>query len=470
MKLIKGLTLLSASVMLAACGSSNDDDEAGVNYPSTYAFESKFTAGESSVKFTGQAARQILIGELKNATGDDAISAADLAAIYAGGSSVLDDDNIYGVDDGTGTPVYISAPEGLTLVQTSYTDVYAGAGSKDLDSKTAGCDNELSTTQFIGWDVTTLVDCGTGGTKNDDTSLDHHDAPYSLMQEWIAAAANGKTDTALGLNYQQLFQKFLLVSVAYSQAAQDYLKADKGLTKDNSEADGDAAYTSLEHQWDEGFGYFGASVDYLNIADATISGKTYHSDVDANSEIDLLKGEYNYGLAQYASKHDVLTGTTDLSSEIMTAFLEGRQLIQDNFGTNPVEGSGYHTELAAISDRAVKGLEKVIAISVIKYINESIDDLDAYVVGAGNNDVDDLAKHWSELKGFALGLQFSPIATMTMTEAQQIDLHDKIGQSPIAKLETEHQDKALYIADLEAARTLVQTAFGFDAAAVATWK
>jgi len=463
MKLVKGLTLLSASVMLAACGSSSDD-EAGVNYPSTYAFESKLTAGVSSVKITGQAARQILIGELKNATGNAEISEADLGTIYAGGSSELKDDNIYAADDGTGTPVYISAPDGLTLVQTSYTDVYDGAGSKDLDSKTAGCDNELSTTQFIGWDVT-LVDCGTD--KNDD-AVNYHDAPYSLMQEWITAAANGKTNTELGLNYQQLFQKFLLVSVAYSQAAQDYLKADKGLTKDNSEADGDAAYTSLEHQWDEGFGYFGASMDYLNIADATISGKTYYSDVDGDGAIDLLKGEYNYGLAQYASKHDVLTGTTNLSSEIMTAFLEGRQLIQDNFGTNPVEGSGYHTELAAISDRAVKGLEKVIAISVIKYINESIDDLDGYVVGAGNNDVDNLAKHWSELKGFALGLQFSPIATMT--EAQQIDLHDKIGQSPIAKLETEHQDKALYIADLEAARTLVQTAFGFDAAAVATWK
>jgi len=465
MKLVKGLTLLSASVMLAACGSSSDDD-AGVTYPSTYEFASKLEDGQSSVKISGQAARQILIGEMKNAAGVAGITKADLETIYTGGSEALKGENIYGANTGDGTPIHISAPDGVSFAQLHYSHVFTNAGGqKRLSDKTAGCDNELSTTQFIGWNVTNLVDCGT--SKNDD-AVNYHDAPYSLMLEWIDAAANGKTDTALGLNYQQLFQKFLLVSVAYSQAAQDYLKADKGLTKGNSEADGDAAYTSLEHQWDEGFGYFGASMDYLNIADATISGKTYYSNVFGNDYIDLLKGEYNFGLAQYASKHDVLTGTTDLSSEIMIAFLEGRQLIQDNFGTNPVVGSGYHTELAAISDRAVKGLEKVIAISVIKYINESIDDMDAYVVGAGNNDVDDLAKHWSELKGFALGLQFSPIPTMT--EAQQIDLHDKIGQSPITKLENDVDGKAGYIEDLVAARTLVQTAFGFDAAAVASWK
>lgn len=462
MKLIKGIALLSSAAVLTGCFLDDSDDDAkGVSYPSTYAFTSKFDDTVSSVKFSGQAARQILISEMKKFTGDAALDEAGLTTIYASGSSALDDENLYGADDGTGTALAISTPDGYTLVQNNYTDLFNEAGSKKLSNKTAGCDNNLSTTQFIGWNVATLVDCGDGTT-------DYHDAPYSLMTEWITAAAVNSVDTTLGLNYQQLFQKFLLGAVAFSQASQDYLKPSKGLMKDNTEADDGAAYTSLEHQWDEGFGYFGASVDYLNIADATINSKTNHSDVNADGEIDLLKGEYNFGLAQYASKHDVLTGTTDLSNDIMVAFLEGRQLIQDNFGTNPVEGEGYHAELTAISDRAVKGLDKIFAISVIKYINETIDDLDAYVVGAGNNDVSDLAKHWSELKGFALGLQFN--LTPVMTEAQQIDLHAKIGQSPINKLETVHADKALYIADLEAARTLVQSAYGFDAQAVKTWK
>jgi len=449
--------------MLAACGSSSDD-EAGVNYPSTYEFASKLEDGQSAVKFTGQAARQILIGEIKNATGNAEIDKADLETIYSQGSSVLDDANIYGADAGFGTPVHISAPEGFTIAQSDYTKVFEGAGSKKLSDKTAGCDNELSATQFIGWTVATLVDCGT--SKNED-AVDYHDAPYSLMVEWIDAAAVNKVDTALGLNYQQLFQKFLLGAVAFSQTAEDYLKTTKLATADNSIAkDTDGPYTALEHSWDEGFGYFGASTDYLNIADATINGKTYHSDVSGEGEIDLLKGEYNFGLAQYASKHDVLTGTTDLSSDIMIAFLEGRQLIQDNIGTNPADSAGFNTELAAISDRAVKGMEKIFAISVIKYINETISDLGNYTVGAGDQDVDDLAKHWSELKGFALGLQFSPIASMD--EDKQLALHALIGQSPITQLNSKTVTQE-YIDDLIAARALVQEAFGFDAEAVKTW-
>ena len=167
-------------------------------------------------------------------------------------------------------------------------------------------------------------------------------------------------------------------------------------------------------------------------------------------EIDLLKGEYNYGLAQYASKHDYMTRLdsqpTDLSNDIMVAFLEGRQLITDNHGTTPVVGDALHTRLAGISDRAVKGLEKVIAISVVKYINATIEQVNAYVA---EGDVSDLAKYWSELKGFALGLQFNPSPVLSF--ADQITLHSKIGQSPITEI---GNDKALVV-----------EAYGFDATA-----
>ena len=458
MKLVKGLTLLSASIMLAACGSSSDD---GVNYPSTYEFASKLEEGQSSVKFTGQAARQILIGEMKNATGNGEVTTDELFTIYNGGSSALKEDNIYDTDGGTGTPIYISAPEGFTLVQGNYTDVLTGAGSKKLSDKIAGCDNNLSAPQFIGWDMTGLL----VGCASEDA--DYHDAPHSLMLTWIKASAAGNVDTDLGLNYQQLFQKFLLGSVAFSQTAEDYLNTKNLVNNDNSVAKGDDdPFTELEHSWDEGFGYFGASSDYLSIADATIKGKVNHSDVNKDGEIDLLKGEYNYGLAQYASKHDVLTGTTDLSSDIMTAFLEGRQLIQDNFGINPAQDANFNAELAAISNRAVNGLEKIFAISVVKYINETIGDLGNYTVGAADQEVDSLAKHWSELKGFALGLQFRPDATMSVEK--QLEMHALIGQSPITRLNEGYVTQD-YIDDLIEARTLVQIAFGLDATAVETW-
>ncbi len=473
MKLVKGVALLSSALLLAACGSDNDSDSNSneVDYPSTYSFESKVVAGESSVVFTGQAARQLLIDELKKAVGAENISHADLKKIYTEGTTGLKGADIYDDVNRPDTAVGVSAPEGFTLAQAGYDAVYGtndapGAGDKKLSDKTAGCDNNLSASQFIGWDVTTLVPC-----KEDAETTTYHDSAYSLILEWLPAAATNKVDAALGLDYQQLLQKFLLGAVAFSQTAEDYLAADhakdkKGLKATNVAA-GDA-YTSLEHAWDEGFGYFGASVDYLNIDDATIATDAIkHSDVNGDTKIDLLRGEYNYGLAVYASKHDVMTGTTDLSKEIMVAFLEGRQLITDNHGTTPVVGDALHTQLAAIADRAVKGMEKVIAISVIKYINQTIGKLGSYTHGQSDGSV--IAKPWSELKGFALGLQFN--LNPVMDEAKQIQLHNLIGQSPVAEITNTHgNDKASYITALESARTLVQEAYDFDATEVVNWK
>lgn len=476
MKLIKGLTLITAAGMLTACG-SDSDGEAPINYPSTYAFDSKVVDGESSVKFTGQAARQLLISELKKAADEDyeaTVTQAELEGIYATGTSYLSGRDIYTASANTDTTaVPVSAEANFTLVQADYADVFDGADSKKLSNKTAGCDNDLSAGQFIGWNVTTLVDCG-----DNDTTVDFQDAPYSLMLEWIAGvAAEGQVNATLGLDYQQLFQKFLLGAVAYSQAAEDYIKPTKGLLKQNSAADNAAevesgaeanldTYTSLEHQWDEGFGYFGASLDYLSIEDATIAAgdKVNQSDVSGEYRIDLLKGEYNYGLAQYASKHDYMTETTDLSNDIMVAFLEGRQLIVDNFGSNPVEGDGFHSRLESISDRAVKGMEEIFAISVVKYINSTIPKVTSY--DASNADtVAALAKYWSELKGFALGLQFNPSPVLSFTD--QITLHEKIGQAPVTSITS--STKADFISDLEDARALVVEAYGFDATAAAAW-
>lgn len=474
MKLIKGLTLITAAGMLAACG-SDSDGEAPINYPSTYAFDSKVVDGESSVKFTGQAARQLLISELKAATGDSEVTEAELQAIYDQGVTYLQGQNIYTAAGTGSTAVPVSAETEFTLVQADYADVFTGAGSKKLSDKTAGCDNDLSADRFIGWTVGTLEACDGTSTPT------YHDSAFTLMNEWIAAAANGKVDTTLGLDYSQLFQKFLLGAVAFSQTAEDYLSANhvkdgKGLKASNrvdaDEQDPDA-YTSLEHAWDEGFGYFGASLDYLSIADETIAAgdKVNQSDVSGDYLIDLLKGEYNYGLAQYASKHDYMTRLdsqpTDLSKEIMVAFLEGRQLITDNHGITPVVGDALHTRLAGISDRAVKGLEKVIAISVVKYINSTIYQVEAYPSVSEQNKTspENLAKYFSELKGFALGLQFNPSPVLSF--ADQDTLHNKIGQAPVTSITA---DKAAYLTALKDARALVVTAFGFDAIAAADWK
>lgn len=497
MKLVKGAALLSSAILLAACGSDNDNDSNDAQPLTTYSFESKLVAGESSVSHTGQSTRHLLINELKNYIGSDELAAltnketalANLNRIYALGTDDLKTEYLY--TTGTGAEsINIGLKSGLATKQTDYSEV---SGNKKLKNKMAGCDNNLSNDDLIGWDFAgiQLVECGQKLKDGEVATLDNQDKPHTLIQTWfdqIAEMAANDTYTvkdgknlyitADGLDLQQLVQKFLLGAVTYSQAAEDYMKASKGLAKQNEEADNQEefnngeeseldTYTSLEHQWDEGFGYFGAARDYLAYSDAHYAS-TKQSDNDSNGDnlIDLTGGEYSYGHSINASKRDNgskdQTAATDLSTEAMTAFIAGRKLINDNVGNAATDS--FNTQLVAYAETALGAWEKAIAATTIHYINDLIKE---------NGDMDsatsltdaDYAKHWGEMKGFALSLQFSPIAKMPVDK--QEEMHTLMRNKPADPDNT--ADITQYKADLEDARDLLQAAYGFDADVTANW-
>lgn len=466
MKLMKGAALVTAMGMLAACGS--DSDSKGTEL-TTYTFPSKLVEGESSVSYTGQTARHLLINEISTFiksdafqnSADSATALANLNLIYATGVnpdavSNLYDIDVYGGTGTTSTPVSISAPEGTDLTQENFRDVGDVAGSKNLKGKLAGQDNDLSQA-FIGWII--------------DTS-DDNQKPHLLLQEWFqiladnAGDGNADTtyvDTSIGVDYQQLVQKFLLGAVTYSQAADDYLKASKGLAKNNIDEGGN--YTSLEHQWDEGFGYFGAARDYLAYSD-DVNKSNPANDTNGDGEIDLLGGEYSFGHAINANKRDSgSNGVTDFSAQAMEAFIAGRQLIQNNIGTNPKTEEGvyqdYHVQLVDHAETALGAWEKAIAATVAHYVNDTIADLDN--VGTDAENLKDLAKHWSELKGFALSLQFSGVSIISRDDL--IAIHNKIGEAP----ELEIADIPTYVEGLKDILDILQDAYDFDADVVANW-
>ena len=108
-----------------------------------------------------------------------------------------------------------------------------------------------------------------------------------------------------------------------------------------SKADDGKAYSSLEHHWDEAFGYFGAARDYSGYTDADI--KTGGSkDTNGDGVIDLLS-EKNYGLSINAAKRDLgaKDASTDFTGGAITAFIQGRHLI----GAKP---EGYAATLASL--------------------------------------------------------------------------------------------------------------------------
>ena len=94
--------------------------------------------------------------------------------------------------------------------------------------------------------------------------------------------------TPEGHDLRQLLGKFLRGAVNFSQGADDYMDDDtdgKGLLA--SHEFGEDAYTALEHQWDEGFGYFGGARNYGDWSDDDIAS-IGHLDVDGNGTINLL--------------------------------------------------------------------------------------------------------------------------------------------------------------------------------------
>jgi len=295
------------------------------------------------------------------------------------------------------------------------------------------------------------------------------------------------TDSGLDLN--QLIQKFLLMSVPYSQAADDYLDENKGLATDNIGQDkGTKEYTKLEHQFDEGFGYFGAARDYLFYNDNEIAGKVkvegeggrlaWNSkhDTDGNDTIDLLS-EFNFGNSVNAAKRDrgskLLAdketpnpAATDYTQQAMEAFIAGRKLINDNAGM--ALSVDQKTELLTYRDAALNAWELGVVGTVIHYINDLNDDLDAF--GTDDFDFSTMAKHFSELKGFALGLQFNPYSPIAGTDeakfAKFVQFHVLIKDAPVF---SSAQDIADYQADLLVARKILQDAYDLDANTVANW-
>ncbi|MBM66132.1 MAG: DUF4856 domain-containing protein, partial [Myxococcales bacterium] len=76
----------------------------------------------------------------------------------------------------------------------------------------------------------------------------------------------------------------------------------------------------------------------------------------------------------------------------------------------------------------------------------------------------DYAKHWGELKGFTLGLQFNPASPVTVENF--IAFHNLVGNAP--KLPGQDGFDT-YAADLRAARDILAAAYGFNAANVESW-
>ena len=302
--------------------------------------------------------------------------------------------------------------------------------------------------------------------------------PESLVRHWFdridaAAVARMSGDIPLdptgrpipavyltpeGQDLQQLLEKFFHGAIALSQGADDYLDDDlagKGLNADNTVADDADPYTALEHAWDEGFAYFGASHFYGDMSDADIIDIGL-IDADNSGSIDL-SSEYCFGVSVAAAKRDAgAIAATDFTDQAWTGFYSGRALLAASTGELT---QAEMDELKGYRDQAVDAWEDAIAATVVHYINDTLQDMDRF--DTASYDFASHAKHWSELKGYGLAMQFNPRSPLS--DSDFATFHALVGQQPVLP-GAAPSEIAAYRDDLNAAKLLLGTAYGFDAA------
>lgn len=424
--------------MLPACDDAMVDSGDGsggsdIAVPQAYSFESRFEEGTSSVAYPGQTVRYLLIQDLKILTdglaaeGAQPVTKEDLLEYYAY-------DDSYDKKTLTGTGDQAAKTERYSAIATG----------KDLAGKAT---SEYANVALIGREETA-----------DELIRAYLDTIATRSQDPDKLGTPAAYTTSEGVDLSQMVNKLLLGAVVYSQGTGKYLKI--ALDADNSEprSEGDP-FTEMEHLWDEAFGYFGAARDYFNYTDAELVEGPIYKDANGDGQIDFTS-EYNFTYSTYAGKRDQGGSGVDFTKNIFQAFLEGRTAIVNQASVS---------EIAAARDRAGEAWEKLVAANVIHYANSTISDLEEVTesqVAEKNNA--ELNEHWAEMKGFAYALQFNRLDVRQITDGNLEELHGLIGDAPVYALPGSEESET-FRSDLNAAKDLLQSVFGFSDENVANW-
>lgn len=425
--------LIVASLFLSACGSDDEDDidelEEGtttIAVPQAYVFDSRFMEGESSVSYSGQVVRNLLLQDLKSTTDSVGKDGARPVAV----SDLL---KFYEYDDALNLKT-LTTTGALSASESHYSALSTG---KNLVGK-------ISDEMVIGYNRTA-----------DD-----------LVREWFKGIADNSQDsdklgtpiaytTDDGVDMSQMINKVLIGAVPYYQATGVYLGG--LLERDNSEArNGTDSYTAMEHAWDEAFGYFGAARDYFRYTDDELAGKVDDFTFDSNGDGSIdFKSEYNFGLSRNAGKRDKGGSGVDFTQEIFSAFLAGRTAITNQ---------GSVAEISAHRQAAANGMEKVIAATVVHYINDTLSDMSK--LGTAEENIANLNKHWAEMKGYTVALQYNPFRLIS--DGQLAELHGIMGKAPIYEKPGSNAYNT-QVANYKRAKDVMQAAYGFSNTNMDNW-
>ena len=226
---------LAAIATLGLTSCSNDDDGTtptppSITAPDTYVFNRN---GNTTVSFSGQTTRIQMAEEIISAIKNTSKTEAELDAMFA---------HVEGANDFSNTDLNTSGKSvrSKTAASTDYfsaNTTTANAIKADFDAYIAGQVNDV----FPNWGTTATA----GNAGN--------------LQE--AGGGSTRYINGKGLELNQAFNKGLIGALMVDQMLNNYLGTavlDAGDNRANNDADildGDKNYTTMEHKWDEAYGY-----------------------------------------------------------------------------------------------------------------------------------------------------------------------------------------------------------------------
>lgn len=291
MKISKYLLPLFLGLALVSCNEDDDNtpetNDGGYDVPAQYVFED--SEGNSTVSFGGQTDRLNQLAAMTtlmktgNTAGTD-VSAADLTDMFA---------NVNG--DGNGNFDFTSTKQLKNKCGSAFID------ANQIKDKYEGWMNELAELSSLTTEGENNAENGIAGTLVSGES-----GPY-LVNEF-------------GFELTQLVEKGLMGAVFYHQITGVYLSDDKiGNAVDNTTIVEGKNYTTMEHHWDEAFGYFTSSVDFpTNGTDRFWSKYSNVVDAHLGTNSNIINA-YKTGRAAISNKD---LATKDLMRAIIKSELE----------------------------------------------------------------------------------------------------------------------------------------------------
>jgi hypothetical protein len=345
----KVLLSIGCVVSLMACTETDPEPQIIETVaPATYSFE---RAGASSVSFGGQTTRIEMGGEFVSALKSTSETVASLNAKFA---------HTAGANNFSDADLNASSKSVRSKVAAS-TDFYA-SNTTDAAAIKADFDSWIEaqvTEVFPMWDM----DASAGNAGQ--------------IQE--AGGGSIRYVSAKGIEYNQLINKGLIGALMVDQILNNYLSP-AVLDAASNVADNDAEslndgknYTTMEHKWDEAFGYL-----YGKEADITVP--TLNNDSFLNKYLSRVEGDADFA---------------GIAEEIYNAFKLGRAaIVAKDYTTRNVQAEILREKIS-----------EIVGIRAVYYLQQGKNNLPTDKGGAFHD--------LSEGIGFIYSLQFTRMPNST---------------------------------------------------------